>query len=82
MFDSVFTTAISLRAKIYQTASEIIFSAQEKQRRDYNRCHQVPNKFQVSQKVLLKNQRRMKRRGGKRRGGKRVCRIHSSFDIK
>ena len=45
-FDAVFTTAILMRANIYQTTDEIICSAQEKHRRDYNRCHQVPRKNQ------------------------------------
>ena len=57
-FDAVITTAISMRANIHQTAGENICSAQEKQRRDYNRRHQVPNKIKVGQKVLLKNERR------------------------
>ena len=50
---------------MYQITGENICSAQEKQRRDYNRCHQVSNKIKVGQKVLLKNQRRMDRKGGK-----------------
>ena len=54
-FDAVFTTVISIRVNIYQTAGEIICSAQEKQRRDYNRCHQLTNNLQVGQKVLLQN---------------------------
>ena len=37
----------------------------EKQRRDYNRYHQVPNKIKMGQKVLLKNQTRMNRKDGK-----------------
>ena len=36
-FDAVFTTEISMTANIHQTAVENISSAQEKQRRDYNR---------------------------------------------
>ena len=39
--------------------------AKEKQGRDYNQYHQVPNKIKVSEKVYLKNQRRMDRKGGK-----------------
>ena len=65
-FDAVFTIMISMKVNIYQTAGEIICLTQEKQRCDCNRCHQVPNKFQVGQKVPLKNQRRMNRKGGKR----------------
>ena len=49
-FDAVLTIAISMRANIHQTAGENICSAQEKQRRDYNRRHQVPNKIKVDQK--------------------------------
>ena len=64
-FDAVLTTAISMRANIYQAAGENICSAQEKQRRDYNRRHQVPNKIKVGEKVLLKNKKRMDRKGGK-----------------
>ena len=57
-FDPVLTFAISMWANIHQTTVENICSAQEKQRRGYNRRHQVPNKVKVGQKVLLKNQRR------------------------
>ena len=64
-FDTVLTSAISMRANIHKTAGENICSAQEKQRRDYNRRRQVPNKIKVAQKVLLKNQRRFDRKGGK-----------------
>ena len=64
-FDDVLTSAISMRANIYQIAAENIYSVQERQRRDYSRRHQVPNKIKVGQKVLLKNQRRMGRKGGK-----------------
>ena len=32
---------------------------------DYNQRHQMPYKIKVDQKVLLKNQRRMDRKGGK-----------------
>ena len=53
-----------MRANIHHTAGENICSAQEKQRRDYNWHHQVPNKIKVGQKVLLKNQRRVDRKGG------------------
>ena len=67
MFDAMFTTAISIRANLHQTAGENICSTQEKQHRDYSRRHQVPNKIKVGQKVLLKNQRRMDRKGGKKR---------------
>ena len=58
-------TAISTRTNIHQTAGENICSKQEKQRRDYNRRHQVPNKIEVGQRVFLKKQRRMEiKRGG------------------
>ena len=64
-FDVVLTTAISMRANTLQTTGENIYSAQEKQRHNYNRRHQVPNKIKVGQKVFLKNQRRMDRKHGK-----------------
>ena len=48
-----------MRANIHQAVGENIFSTQEKQRRDYNRRHQVPNKIKVGQKAPLKNQRRI-----------------------
>ena len=64
-FDAVLTTAISIRANIHQTAAENICSAQENQHRDYIRHHQVPNKIKVGQKVYLKNQRRMDKKGSK-----------------
>ena len=64
-FDAVLTTAISMKANIHQTAGENICSAQEKQRRYYNRHYQVPNKIKVGQKVFLKNQRKMDRKCGK-----------------
>ena len=54
-----------MRANMHQTTGENICSAQEKQRRDYNRRYQVPNKIKMGQKVLLKNQRRMNRKGSK-----------------
>ena len=59
------TTAISMRASIHQTAGENICSSQEKQPRDDNRHHQEPSKIKVGQIVLLKNQRRIDRKGGK-----------------
>ena len=64
-FDAALTTSISKRANIYQTAGENICLAREKQGRDYNQYHQVPNKIKVGEKVYLKNQRRMDRKGGK-----------------
>ena len=64
-FDAALTTAISMSANIHQTDGESICWAQEKQRRDYNWHHQVPNKIKVGQKVLLKNHRRMDRKCGK-----------------
>ena len=54
-FDAVLTTEISMTGKIHQTAGENIYSEQKKQRCDYNRRHQVPNKIEVGQKVLLQN---------------------------
>ena len=54
-----------MRGNIHQTAGENICSAQEKQRHDYNRRHQVPNKIKVRQKVPLKDQKGMSRKGGK-----------------
>ena len=51
-----------MRANIHQTAGENIYSAQEKQRRDYNRRCQMLNKINVGEKVLLQNQRRMNRK--------------------
>ena len=36
----------------------------KKQRLNYNRRHQVSNKIEVGQKVYLKNQSRMDRKGG------------------
>ena len=54
-----------MRANIHQTAGEDICLAQEKQHRDYNRRLQLPNRIQVSQKMVLKNERRMDRKGGK-----------------
>ena len=42
--DPVLTSTISMRANIHQTAGENIWWAQEKQRRDYNRRHQVLKK--------------------------------------
>ena len=65
MFDAVLTTAISMRANIHQAADENICWAQEKQRREYNRHRQEANKIKVGQKVLLKNQRMMDRKGVK-----------------
>ena len=59
------TFDISTRANIHQTADENICSTQEKQRRNFNRRHQVPNKIKVGPKVLLKNQGTMDRKGGK-----------------
>ena len=64
MFHAVFTTGISMRINIHQTAGEDI-RHKKKQRRDYNRHHQVPNKIKVGQKLLLENQRRMDRKSGK-----------------
>ena len=54
-FDAVLTTAISMTGKIHQTAGENIYSEQKKQRCEYNWRHQVPNKIDVGQKVLLQN---------------------------
>ena len=49
-FDVVLTTATCMRANIYQTAGENNCSAQEKQRRNYNRRHQLLNTIIVGQK--------------------------------
>ena len=46
-FDGLLTTAISMRANMHQTADKNICSAQEKQGRNYNRRHQVPEKIKV-----------------------------------
>ena len=43
-----------MSANVHQTSGENICSAQDKQRRDYNRRHQVSNEIEVGQKVLLK----------------------------
>ena len=59
------TPAISMRENIHQTAGENIYSAQEKQRRDYNRPCQIINKINVGEKVLLQNQRKMNRKSCK-----------------
>ena len=64
-FDAGLTTEISMRANKHETAGENICSAQEKQRRDQNRHHKVPNSIKVGQKGLLKNQRRIDRKVGK-----------------
>ena len=61
-FDAELTSTISMRANIHQAAGENICSAQEKQGRDYNRRHQVPNKIKVGQKEFLKKQSRMDRK--------------------
>ena len=53
-FDAVLKTAIFMSANIHQTSSENFCSAQDKQRRDYNRRYQVSNETEVGQKVLLK----------------------------
>ena len=52
------------RANIRQIAGENICWAQKKCR-GYNRHHQVLKKIKVGEKVLLKNQRRIDRKGGK-----------------
>ena len=52
-----------LNVGIEWNESEHLFE-KEKQRCDYNRHNQVPNKIKVGQKVLLKNQRRMDRKVG------------------
>ena len=46
-FDAVLTITISMRPNIYQTAGKNSFTAQKQQRRDYNRCHPVPNEVQI-----------------------------------
>ena len=43
-----------MSANVHQTSGENICSAQDKQRRDYNRRYQVSNEIEVGQKVLLK----------------------------
>ena len=59
------STVISMRVNIHQRADENICSAQEKQYRYYNRRLQVPKKIKKGPKVLLKNQKRMDRKGSK-----------------
>ena len=54
-----------MRANIHQAAGESICLAQETERHDYNRHHQVPNKIKGGQKVLLKNQRKMNKKDAK-----------------
>ena len=51
-FDSVLTTAISMRVNTQQMAGKNICSAQEKQRHGYNRRHQMPDKIKMGEKVL------------------------------
>ena len=64
-FDSVLSRTITIREGIHQTAGENIKAAQKKQKRDYDRRHQVPNVIRVGDRVLLKNQKREDRKGGK-----------------
>ena len=63
--DAVPATAISIKANIHQIVGGDICSKQDKQRCNYNRSHQVPNKIKVGQNMLLKNQRRLEGNGGK-----------------
>ena len=65
LFDAVLSASMAMRENIHNRASENIQQAQEKQWRDYNQRHQVPNSITVRQTVLLMNQRRMTRKGGK-----------------
>ena len=54
-----------MREKLHQAVGENIFSTQEKQRFDYSRHYEAPNKIKEDQKVLFKNQRMMDRNGVK-----------------
>ena len=64
-FDSILSRTITIREGIHQTAGENIKAAQKKQKRDYDRRHQVPNVIRVGERVLLKNLKREDRKGGK-----------------
>ena len=58
------TAAISMRANTHQAVVKNICLAQDEKHCDYNWHHPVDNKIEVGQKVFLKNQRRMDRKGG------------------
>ena len=53
------------RLSIVQKARERILRAQEKQKKNYDRKHAIPNSYRVGDKVLKKNFSRKKKAGGK-----------------
>ena len=64
-FQAVLSSSLSLRDSTQKAASENIKVAQERQKRDYDRRHHLPNTFHANSMVLLKNQKRADRKGGK-----------------
>ena len=54
-FDAVFSSATKVRASIADDAAENIKTAQEKQKRDYDRRHLSKTEIRVDDIVLLKN---------------------------
>ena len=65
-FNSILSATLSLRDEKHKEASKNIKKAQEKQQKDYNRRHTVPSSIiKPKDEVLLKDQRRIDRKGGK-----------------
>ena len=64
-FETIISTTLSLRKGAHENAGANILKAQEKQQRDYNRRHVLPASIKAKDKVWLKNQKRLDRKGGK-----------------
>ena len=64
-FDAVFKSATKVRTSIKDDAAENIKAAQKKQKRDYDRRHMSNPEISVDDMVLMKNNKRIDRKGGK-----------------
>ena len=64
-FDAVFKSARKVKTSIKDDAAENIKAAQKKQKRDYDHRHMSKTEIRVDDMVLMKNNKRIDRKGGK-----------------
>ena len=74
-FDAVFKSATKVRTSIKDDAAENIKAAQKKQKRDYDRRHVSNSEIRVDDMMLMKNNKRIDRKGGKFSGPYTVSKI-------
>ena len=64
-FDTGFKSATKVKTSVKDDAAENIKAAQKKQKRDYDRRHMSNPEIRVDDMVLMKNNKRIDRKGGK-----------------